>query len=145
MAMTLNENQYVWRSGDWKKVPQRQPPYNGIEITGFPVYDPEGHFASAGLLIKDFTFDPRGVTSEIEYMTLSDGWMWIPSPDPGSPPDPSRDPMKFTVLGDTRLEHGSSGTLLRIRLSYGLEYLRRDELGFIFEFKTFEKPPYLLY
>lgn len=134
MATTLNEHKNVWRSGDWKDTPRRVPPYNGIEITGIPSYDQKGNFDSARIIIKDCTLDQQGVTSEIEYITLSDDWVWIPAPAPCSPPDPSGDPEKFTVRGEVKLRHGSNMILLRIRLKYGLEYHRRDELGFILEF-----------
>lgn len=151
MATTLNENRNVWRSGDWLSTPRRTPPYNGIEITGVPYYDHEGNFASARIIFKDYTFDPRGVTSRIEHMALSDDWVSIPSPAPGSPPAPSSPPgsppdppgdfEKFTIRGSAGLLYAANAILLRIRLSYGPEELRREELGFILEFHAHEASP----
>ncbi len=133
MATTLNEDK-IWRSADWKTTPRREPPYNGIEITVAPSYDDAGKFISAMITVKDCTLDKDGVSSVIKDMTPAGGWMEIPPPDPGSPPDPSKDPAKFTVLGAVKLRFSSNAILLQVRLNYGLEHSRRDELGFIMEF-----------
>lgn len=123
-----------WCSGDWKTIPRKDVPYNGIKITGPPAYDENGKFVSADIVVADYTFVQDGVQSEIAALSVEDGWLDIPpAVKPGSPP--GIDP-RFTVSGKVQLRHGSGGLLLGVDFAYGLEHLRHEELGFVFGFPS---------
>lgn len=125
MSQEISTNELKWRSGDWKKVPQKQEPYNGIEITGVPTYDDEHKFVSATITVKDFTKTAKGVASTMEDVTLADEWVNIPVPVTSPPSD------DFTVDGAIKLRVGSNGILLRVKLTYGLKDMKHQEIGFI--------------
>lgn len=125
IKMSKNTNELTWHSGDWKKVSRKQEPYNGIEITGVPLYDDEQKFASATITVKDFTKTPNGIPSTMEDVTLADEWVNIPVPITSPPSE------DFTVDGAVKLRLGSNEVLLRLNLAYGLKDYRRQEIGFI--------------
>jgi len=129
-----NAEPQVWCSGDWKTIPRKTVPYNGVEIVGTPVYDDNGKFVSADLKIVDCTYVPDGVASELHGLNVGDGWQEIPAAVvPTSPPSPDAN---FTVNGKLQLYHGSGSMLLGVDFSYGLTGQRHEELGFIFGFPT---------
>jgi len=124
-----------WYSGDWKKVPSKQPPFNGIKITGLPTYE-NGVLVSVKVTFTDYTLNLSGCESTIPELTAANGQFNIPTPTentspPSSPPQPNPD---FTIQGWVALEHNNLDLSLRIRLSFGLEHARRQELGYIMGF-----------
>lgn len=125
MSQEISTNELKWRSGDWRKVPMKQEPYNGLEITGVPTYDDEHKFVSATITVKDFTKASKGLASTMEDVTLADEWVNIPVPVTSPPSD------DFTVDGAIKLRVGSNVILLRVNLAYGLKNMQRQELGFI--------------
>ncbi|WP_035238423.1 hypothetical protein [Desulfobacter vibrioformis] len=125
MSQEISTNELKWHSGDWRKVPMKQEPYNGLEITGVPTYDDEHKFVSATITVKDFTKAPKGLASTMEDVTLADEWVNIPVPVTSPPSD------DFTVDGAIKLRVGSNEILLRVKLAYGPEKMQRQEIGFI--------------
>ncbi len=127
----------VWRSGDWRKRPNKEAPYNGIEISGTPMYDENGFLISIAVTFIDYTLDKQGVKSTIPELTISAGRVDITAPivqtsPPSSPPKDSSD---FTIKGKVSLESTGAKVCLRIQLSYGLEHLRREEIGYVMCFE----------
>lgn len=127
-----NAEPRIWHSGDWETPPRKEVPYNGTEITGMPTYDANGKFASAEIVVADYTYAKEGVQSRIPAMTIDESWVEIPAVDkPGSPPVADS---RFTVKGTLRLRRGSGGMLLGVDFVYGLDGQRHEELGFVFGF-----------
>lgn len=134
MATEKKMGPQSWRSGDWKTVPRKNIPYNGVEITGVPAYDENGKFASADIVVADYTYDKEGVQSQIAVLNVEEGWLEIPAAvKPGSPPGIDH---RFTVNGKLQLRCGSGGMLLGVDFAYGLDGQRHEELGFVFGFPT---------
>lgn len=127
------KNKIVWHSGDWKKSPRINEPYNGIEIIGIPLYDEDNKFTGAKLEIRDYTYEKSGVSACIKLMTTADEWVDIPGVVPSSPPI---DPSLLSVKGQVKLRPSGCGILLRVNFSYGLKSLRHEELGFVMKFMT---------
>ncbi len=119
----------VWHSGDWKPAMGKSAPYNGLEITALPTIA-DGKFVSAKMTFVDYTFDPKGVTSELPELLISEGRVDVPQPT-----DKTTDGKAFTVVGWVALQVYTSGLFLRIRLYFGAEHMERHEMGNIFEIK----------
>lgn len=135
--MTNDPTPQVWQSGDWSKRPNKEIPYNGIEISGLPEYDENSALVSVTVTLTDYTLDEQGVASSILGLTVAAGSVSIFAPTEqtspvSSPPRPNPD---FTIEGDVALEPSGSDVCLRIRLSYGLEHMRREEIGYVMCFK----------
>ena len=134
MTTEKNVESQSWCSGEWKTIPRKNVPYNGIEIIGVPFYDDNSRFVSADIMVADYTYVKEGVQSKITALTVADSWVDIPPVlKPVSPPVDDPD---FTVKGKLKLLHGSSDILLEIEFAYGLAGQRHDEIGFVFGFAT---------
>lgn len=134
MTTEKNMETQSWCSGEWKTTPRKNVPYNGVEIIGVPLYDENGRFVSADIVVADCTNVKEGVQSKLAALSVEDGWLDIPPiMMPGSPPV---DDPRFTVKGKLQLRHGSGSMLLGVDFAYGLAGQRHEELGFIFGFPT---------
>lgn len=131
--MANDPTSQTWQSGDWSKRPNSEAPYNGIEISGLPEYDENGMLISVAVTLTDYTLNKEGVASIIPELTVFAGHVDIIAPieqtsPPSSPLNPSSD---FTIKGWVSLEPSGANVCLRIHLRYGLEHLRREEIGYV--------------
>lgn len=141
--MPTNTAMQTWRSGDWKKKPAQQKPYNGIEISVTPTYDPETQtLVTVSILFKDYTNDAKGIESILPLVPAPSPMLPIPIPPTLTSP-PSSPPAKntsFTIDGTIALETNGSNFSPRIRLNYGLEHAKRDEIGYIMLIPMIQAP-----
>lgn len=147
--MTSNIQPIVWYSGNYNsRRSGKTAPYNGIKIAGLPSYDEQSNtFLSASITFTDYTNDPNGSTLVIPALTFAEGRTSIteaagelaspPASPPSSPPQPDRD---FTIEGWVALESNGLDYSLRIYLSFGLQYERAAERGYIMGFAKSEIP-----
>lgn len=134
-----NTKEQVWYSGDWKTSGSNlYPPYNGLKILAVSTYETtenpliKGKLMSIDLTITDFTYDVNGISSTF---TVSKTGMWYEIPFP------MNDNKKFTVSsvngggpGVVRIVEEPSGIFLFIQFRYGLESMKREEIGYIMRF-----------
>jgi len=128
----------IWYSGDWHKRPNKQVPYNGIKISGLPLHDDNGDLVSIAVSLVDYTVNKQGIKSVIPELTVSAGNVTIIPPiSPTSPPSsPPKADSSFTIEGIVTLEATFTNVCLRIRLDYGLEHSKRNEIGYVMCFDS---------
>lgn len=115
----------VWTSGDWHTVARSSAPFNGLKISAeIGIGEVPG---DVKVTFDDYTCDKDGVSTTIPKITGSDGWVDVPQP--AKKDNTSR---KFTVTGQVCIQSEVNGRFLWIKLSYGLQTMERDEIGFIF-------------
>lgn len=142
-----NSKEYVWYTGDWKIDSNNlQVPYNGLKIGATAKYSAvtspptSQKLVSVDLVVVDYTYNPQGVTSPV-LLYKTGVWFDIPIPtkEGVSPPEENKE---FTVvgtdsideLGKVKLEANSAGIFLNIQFRYGIDTMKREELGFIMKF-----------
>ena len=130
-----DEVKLTWRSGNWRPKPRSQPPFNGLEVVGVVHLDSEGHYLSASITFKDYTYAEQGVSSTLP--DLPDHGEWVDIPQPAVP-----NPLEtYTVTGRLIAETLSGGLYLRVRLEFGLPHLRHTEGGNLFRLSPPEPAP----
>ncbi|TCP26732.1 hypothetical protein EV195_10270 [Tenacibaculum skagerrakense] len=121
-----------WCSGDWRRVNNNKPPYNGIKIKATANYK-NNKLDNIIAVVTDFTKDPNGVPSTVELSEINE-WAAILIPEKNGQPNTD-----FTVMGThgsfgmLKLDRMSNGILLRVAFRYGINNFR-EELGFIMQF-----------
>ncbi len=73
----------VWQSGDFTEPPRPSPPYNGIEISLAPAYDPKTEkLLSLAGEVTDFTNVKTGASVNVAFPTILGG-LRVPIPPSG--------------------------------------------------------------
>ncbi|WP_271952480.1 hypothetical protein [Ruegeria faecimaris] len=135
---SLKPIKQVWQSGDFHKTGRNKPPYNGLQISVQYKVDDAGKFEDVTVTFTDYTYSKDGVSSKIQALAVSDGWVEVPKPaKPKSSSDTKASTSKgdkgktdFTVVGHVKISGEPDGKFLRLRLKSGLEP-GFQQLGFI--------------
>lgn len=116
----------TWRSGNWRRVSGNQEPYNGLEITGAPIFTDTGIFISVAVTFDDYTRAKNGTKSVLPALTIVQGSTDIP--EPAAPAAKA----KFTVTGRVDVKSYTSGLYLGVDLKFGLPHQHFAVSGNIF-------------
>jgi len=121
------DGKQVWRGGGWLEKPNDTPPYNGLQITATPAYDPKSsELTSLSLVIQDFTKAKAGAELPEKFVPVRDGAkIELPKPEG-----------ELTVSGELKLFSSSSApgmVVLFANLRWGLPHQRHHSDGGILE------------
>lgn len=118
----------TWRSGNWRRIPGGQEPYNGLEITGIPTFTDTGTFTSVEVTFDDYTKTKDGTKSILSTLVFVQGGGGTDIPKPAEPGAKA----KFTVTGTVDIKSYTSGLYLGVDLKFGLPHQRFAVSGNIF-------------